>query len=58
VSYGWQQLIPDSNKLTLILQLVLSGGVGFGLFVTIVSQLKLPEFDQFSQQIRRKLFKK
>jgi putative peptidoglycan lipid II flippase len=58
VSYGWQQLIPDSNKLTLILQLVLSGGVGFGLFVAIVSQLKLPEFDQFSQQIRRKLFKK
>jgi putative peptidoglycan lipid II flippase len=58
VSYGWQQLIPDSNKLTLILQLVLSGGVGFGLFVTIVSQLKLPEFDQFSQQMRRKLFKK
>jgi putative peptidoglycan lipid II flippase len=58
VSYGWQQLIPDSNKLTLILQLVLSGGVGFGLFVVIVSQLKLPEFDQFSQQMRRKLFKK
>jgi putative peptidoglycan lipid II flippase len=58
VSYGWQQLILDSNKLTLILQLVLSGGVGFGLFVAIVSQLKLPEFDQFSQQIRRKLFKK
>jgi putative peptidoglycan lipid II flippase len=58
VSSGWQQLIPDSNKLTLVLQLVLSGGSGFGLFVAIVSQLKLPEFDKFAKQIRQKLFKK
>jgi putative peptidoglycan lipid II flippase len=58
VSYGWQQFIPESNKLTLIIQLVLSGGIGFGLFVAIVSQLKLPEFDKFSKQIRQKLFKK
>jgi putative peptidoglycan lipid II flippase len=58
VSSGWQQLIPDSNKLTLVIQLVLSGGIGFGLFVAIVSQLKLPEFDKFSNQIRQKLFKK
>jgi putative peptidoglycan lipid II flippase len=58
VSYSWQQLIPDSNKLTLIIQLILSGGIGFGLFVTIVSQLKLPEFDKFAKQIRQKLFKK
>jgi putative peptidoglycan lipid II flippase len=58
VSYGWQQIIPESNKITLIVQLVLSGGIGFGVFGTIVSQLKLPEFDKFSQQIRQKLFKK
>ncbi len=58
VSSGWQQLIPNSNKLTLIIQLVLSGGIGFGLFVAIVSQLKLPEFDKFSQKIRQKLFRK
>jgi putative peptidoglycan lipid II flippase len=41
-----------------VIQLVLSGGIGFGLFVAIVSQLKLPEFDKFSNQIRQKLFKK
>ena len=58
VSYGWQQFIPEGNKMTLILQLALSGGIGFGVFVSIVSQLKLPEFDKFSQQIRQKLFKK
>jgi putative peptidoglycan lipid II flippase len=58
VSSGWQQLIPHSNKLTLIIQLILSGGIGFGLFVMIVSQLKLPEFDKFAKQIRQKLFKK
>jgi putative peptidoglycan lipid II flippase len=58
VSSGWQQLIPEGNKITLIIQLVLSGGIGFGLFVAIVSQLKLPEFDKFAQQIRRKLFRK
>ena len=58
VSYGWQQFIPESNKITLIVQLALSGGLGFGVFVAIVSQLKLPEFDKFSKQIRQKLFKK
>ena len=58
VSYGWQQLIPQSNKITLIIQLALSGGAGLGVFVAIVSQLKLPEFDKFSRQIQQKLFKK
>jgi putative peptidoglycan lipid II flippase len=58
VSYGWQQFIPESNKIALVLQLALSGGIGFGVFVAIVSQLKLPEFDKFSKQIRQKLFKK
>jgi putative peptidoglycan lipid II flippase len=58
VSYGWQQFIPESNKMTLIVQLAVAGGIGFGVFVSIVSQLKLPEFDKFSQQIRQKLFKK
>jgi putative peptidoglycan lipid II flippase len=58
VSYGWQQVIPVSNKITLLIQLALSGGIGFGVFITIVSQLKLPEFDKFVAQIRRKVFKK
>jgi putative peptidoglycan lipid II flippase len=58
VSYGWQQFIPDHNKITLIIQLVLSGGIGFGVYLSIVSQLKLPEFDKFAKQIRQKLFKK
>jgi putative peptidoglycan lipid II flippase len=58
VSYGWQQFIPVSNKLALIVQLALAGGIGLGVFVAIVSQLKLPEFDKFAKQIRQKLFKK
>jgi putative peptidoglycan lipid II flippase len=58
VSYGWQQVIPVSNKITLLIQLALAGGIGFGVFITIVSQLKLPEFDKFVAQIRRKVFKK
>jgi hypothetical protein len=41
-----------------VMQLVLAGGIGFGVFVSIVSQLKLPEFDKFAKQIRQKLFKK
>ncbi len=58
VSSAWEQFIPVSNKLTLLAQLVLSGGIGYGVFVAIVAQLKLPEFDRFVSQIRRKLFKK
>jgi putative peptidoglycan lipid II flippase len=58
VSYGWQQFIPVSNKLALIVQLALSGGIGLAVFGSIVSQLKLPEFDKFANQIRQKLFRK
>ncbi len=58
ISYGWQQFIPVSNKITLLMQLALSAGIGFSVFVAIVSQLKLPEFDNFVGQIRRKIFKK
>jgi putative peptidoglycan lipid II flippase len=58
VSYGWQQFIPGSNKLALIVQLALAGGIGLGVFIAIVSQLKLPEFDKFAKQIRQKLSKK
>jgi putative peptidoglycan lipid II flippase len=58
VSYAWQQSIPVSNTLTLLLQLAVAGGIGVGTFLAIVSQLKLPEFDKFIRQIRQKLFKK
>ncbi len=58
VSYGWQQFVPISNTITLLIQLALAGGIGFGVFIAIVSQLKLPEFDTFVGQIRRKIFKK
>ncbi|WP_310426997.1 murein biosynthesis integral membrane protein MurJ [Chamaesiphon sp. VAR_48_metabat_135_sub] len=58
VSYGWQQFVPVTNTITLLIQLALSGGIGFGVFVAIVSQLKLPEFDRFVGQIRQKLFRK
>jgi putative peptidoglycan lipid II flippase len=58
ISYGWQQLVPVSNKITLLIQLALAGGIGFGVFIAIVSQFKLPEFDKFAGQIKRKIFKK
>ncbi len=58
VSYGWEQFIPVGNKLTLLLQLALAGGIGYTVFIAIVSQLKLPEFDKFVGQIRQKLFRK
>jgi putative peptidoglycan lipid II flippase len=58
VSYGWQQFVPVTNTITLLIQLTLAGGIGFGVFIAIVSQLKLPEFDRFVGQIRQKLFKK
>ena len=58
VSYGWEQFVPISNKVTLLMQLALSAGIGLSAFVAIVSQLKLPEFDRFVIQIRQKVFKK
>ena len=58
VSYSWEQFIPVGNKLTLLLQLALAGGIGYTVFIAIVSQLKLPEFDRFTSQIRQKLFRK
>jgi putative peptidoglycan lipid II flippase len=58
VSYGWEQFIPVGNKLTLLLQLALAGGIGYTVFIAIVSQLKLPEFDRFIAQIRQKISRK
>jgi putative peptidoglycan lipid II flippase len=58
VSYGWQQFIPVGNKITLLIQLAISAGIGLGVFVAIVSQLKLPEFDKFVGQIRQKILRK
>ena len=57
IGYGWEQFIPVSNTFTLLLQLAFSAGIGLGVFMAIVSQLKLPEFDKFIGQIRQKLFK-
>jgi putative peptidoglycan lipid II flippase len=58
VSYGWQQFVPVGNTVTLLVQLALSAGIGLTVFIAIVSQLKLPEFTKFSNQIRQKLLKK
>ncbi len=58
ISYAWQQFVPISNTITLLIQLALAGGIGLAVFIAIVSQLKLPEFDKFSAQIRQKIFRK
>ena len=57
ISYAWQQFVPVSNTFTLLIQLASAAGIGLGVFMAIVSQLKLPEFDKFIGQIRQKLFK-
>jgi putative peptidoglycan lipid II flippase len=57
-SLGWQQLVPTSNLITLILQLVVAGGVGLGVFALIASQLKLPEVDIFVSRLRQKVLKR
>jgi putative peptidoglycan lipid II flippase len=60
VSSIWEEFVPitNTNTITLLIQLVLSAGSGLGIFVAIVSWLKLPEFDKFVKQIRQKIFKK
>jgi putative peptidoglycan lipid II flippase len=57
-SLGWQQLVPASSLITLILQLVVAGGVGLGVFALIASQLKLPEVDIFVSRLRQKFLKR
>jgi putative peptidoglycan lipid II flippase len=58
VSSIWEKFVPIPNTITLLMQLALSAGSGLGIFVAIVSWLKLPEFDKFVKQIRQKIFKK
>ncbi len=58
VSSAWEQFVLVGNKLTLLAQLGIAGGIGFGVFVAIVAQLRLPEFDNFVAQIRQKVFRK
>jgi putative peptidoglycan lipid II flippase len=57
-SLGWQRLVPATNLVTLILQLVVAGGVGLAVFALIASQLKLPEVDLFVSRLRQKFLKR
>jgi putative peptidoglycan lipid II flippase len=57
-SLGWQRLVPATNLGTLILQLVVAGGVGLAVFAIIASQLKLPEVDLFVSRLRQKFLKR
>jgi putative peptidoglycan lipid II flippase len=57
-SLGWQRLVPATNLVTLILQLVVAGGVGLAVFALIASQLKLPEVDLFVGRLRQKFLKR
>ena len=58
VSLGWQGLFPVTNLITLVLQLVIAGGVGLALFALIATQLKLPEVDLLVSRIRQKFLKR
>jgi putative peptidoglycan lipid II flippase len=57
-SLGFQRLVPGTNMVTSILQVVIAGGVGLVVFSLIASQLKLPEFDLFVSRLRQKLLKR
>jgi putative peptidoglycan lipid II flippase len=57
-SLGFQRLIPTTNMVTSILQVIIAGGVGLVVFSLIASQLKLPEFDLFVGRLRQKLLKR
>jgi putative peptidoglycan lipid II flippase len=54
ISYGWQQVIPFSNFLTLALQLIIVGGLGLGIFGLISTQLDVPEIDILVSRLRQK----
>jgi putative peptidoglycan lipid II flippase len=56
LSSGWQQLMP-SNFFTLVLQLVILGGIGLGIFGLIATQLGVPELDILVDRLKQK-FKK
>lgn len=58
VSLACEQFFVLNNPMMLLMQLAVSAGSGLGVFVAIVSWLKLPEFDKFVKQIRQKIFKK
>lgn len=53
-SLGWQRLVPATNIITLLLQLVVAGGIGLGVFALIASRLRLPELDLFVNRMRQK----
>jgi putative peptidoglycan lipid II flippase len=57
MSYGWQQLIPHINFLTLVLQLVIPGTIGLVIFGLISTQLGIPEFDMVIDRLQKKLKK-
>jgi putative peptidoglycan lipid II flippase len=57
MSYGWQQLFPHGNFFTLVLQLVIPGVLGLGLFSLIATQLGIAELDILVERLQKK-FKK
>jgi putative peptidoglycan lipid II flippase len=57
MSYGWQQLFPQGNFFTLVLQLVIPGAIGLGIFSLIATQLGIAELDILVERLQKK-FKK
>ncbi|MGB6296537.1 MAG: murein biosynthesis integral membrane protein MurJ [Rivularia sp. (in: cyanobacteria)] len=57
-SLGMQQLLNSDNLLIELLQLSISGFVGLAVFGIIVSQMNLPEVNDFAIQMRRKFLKR
>jgi putative peptidoglycan lipid II flippase len=55
VSWGFQQAWSTQALLVQLLQLMVAGLVGLGIFALFATQLKLPEVDIFVSRIRQKL---
>jgi putative peptidoglycan lipid II flippase len=55
VNWGIQQVWTAQGLLVGLVQLILSGSVGLGVFALIATRLNLPEVDMFASRIRRKL---
>jgi len=54
---GLERLWGNQGIVILLLQLAISSATGFLAFVLLASQLRLPEFNLFAEQIKRKLLK-
>lgn len=55
---GLEKLMGNQGVITLLVQLVLAGGLGLGVFVLIALQLKLPEVEQVADRLKQRFVRR